>query len=232
MFEDHGSAASEESAGGKGSGAFTSSLTDLMTSLAIIFILLFVVVLKQANDQARKAKDTVRAELDALVQEESLALKQDPKDPLTLRVAVGENQLKFGLGSSRLTPDGSKFVAGFFGNFATKICGSSLRDKIDSVVIEGYTDRSGETRPEGTQRNIQLSQERSYAVLTRALASVESRRDVYQCLLDLTSASGRGSTNPVVGEGGKYEADKSRRVEIKIRVRSSEQQIKNLVSTK
>jgi hypothetical protein len=45
-----------------------------------------------------------------------------------------------------------------------------------------------------------------------------------ECLLKLASATGRGSRIPVAIDG-KYEADRSRRVEIKIRVKSAEQEL-------
>jgi hypothetical protein len=46
-------------------------------------------------------------------------------------------------------------------------------------------------------------------------------------MLTMASASGRGSRSPVLVNGA-YSADLSRRVEIKIRVRSAEQQLRNL----
>src|SRR4051812_2806890 len=147
---------------GSGSQAFASTLTDLMTSLAVIFILLLVVFLKQAHDQSKKAKEEVSSQLDALLKQESLALRQDPEDPLTLSVKLGEDQLRFPVGSSSLTPKGSEFIGAFFKDFASKVCQPQLREKIDSIVIEGHTDQSGEKTPDGVRGNIALSQRRSY----------------------------------------------------------------------
>ncbi|MCM2321794.1 MAG: hypothetical protein NDJ90_00865 [Oligoflexia bacterium] len=213
---------------GSGSGgnqAFASTLTDLMTSLAVIFILLLVVFLKQAHDQSKKAKEEVHQQLGFLLEEKSLALRQDPEDPLKLIVMVGESQLRFPLGSARLSPEGASFVSGFFRNFATRVCSPELRPKIDSVVIEGHTDTSGEKTPVGIRNNILLSQKRSYSVLEEALASVQAAPATYECLLKLTSANGRGSRVPIMIDGA-YNADLSRRVDIKIQVRSAEQQFK------
>jgi flagellar motor protein MotB len=213
--------------GGQGGGtqAFASTLTDLMTSLAVIFILLLVVFLKQAHEQSKKAKDEVREQLEALLQQKSLALKQDADDPLKLTVAVGENQLRFPVGGYVLSRDGAEFTSSFFKNFATKICDPTLRDKVDSIVIEGHTDTKGEKTAEGVRNNIILSQKRSYSVLEQALKSVQGDEKTYQCLLQLASASGRGSQSPVL-VNSLYDADQSRRVEVKIRVRSAEQQFK------
>lgn len=212
---------------GAGTQTFASTLTDLMTSLAVIFILLLVVFLKQSHDQSRKAKDEVRDQLSAFLTQKSLALKQDGEDPLTLTVMVGESQLRFPVNGFGLSPDGQEFVNGFFKNFATKICDPALRDKVDAVVIEGHTDTSGEKTPEGVRRNISLSQKRSYSVLEQALQSVQGDQPTYECLLKLTSANGRGSRVPML-VNNEYNADLSRRVEIKIRVKSSEQQFRQI----
>lgn len=216
---------------GNGSaGTFASTLTDLMTSLAVIFILLLVVFLKQAHDHSKKAKDAVREQLQALLEQKSLALKQDPEDPLSLAVMVGESQLRFPVGGFSLSSEGAEFIEHFFKNFSQKICGSTLKEKVDSIIIEGHTDQSGEKTPDGVRRNIILSQKRSYAVLERALRSAQDDPPTYECLLKLASASGRGSRSPVLVDN-EYNSDLSRRVEIKIRVRSAEQQFRELAKS-
>ncbi|OFZ79215.1 MAG: hypothetical protein A2583_00990 [Bdellovibrionales bacterium RIFOXYD1_FULL_53_11] len=211
--------------GNKQESTFASTLTDLMTSLAIIFILLTVVFLKQAHDQTRKAKEEIKMHLDALMQQKNLMLKQDETDPLVLTMRVGEAMLRFPYASGGLTTQGGLYIDRMFKDIATKICGGALRDKVDSILIEGHTDTSGERTPEGVRQNIALSQKRSYSVLERALMSVRSDKNTYECLLKLASASGRGSQNPV-NTDGVYDAGKSRRVEIKFRVKSAEQQFK------
>jgi outer membrane protein OmpA-like peptidoglycan-associated protein len=60
------------------------------------------------------------------------------------------------------------------------------------------------------------------------MLSVQGESETYECLLKLASATGRGSRNPVLADDGSYSADQSRRVEIKIRVRSAEQQFRKL----
>jgi outer membrane protein OmpA-like peptidoglycan-associated protein len=209
----------------QGTQAFASTLTDLMTSLAVIFILLLVVFLKQSHDQSRKAKEQVKSKLTELLEQKSLDLRQDPEDPLKLSVMVGEDQLRFPVNGFSLSPAASEFVTTFFKTFAGKICDPTLRDKVDSVVIEGHTDTSGERTPEGVGHNIALSQRRSFSVLESALKSVQGDPQLYECLLKLTSANGRGSRSPIMVSGA-YNPDLSRRVEVKIRVRSSEQQFK------
>ncbi len=210
------------------SSVFASTLTDLMTSLAVVFILLLVVFIKQAHDQSRIAKQTVEEQLTSLLEQDSLALRQDPNDPLNMAVMVDESRLRFSLGEASLSPAGASFVASFFRSFATRLCSPALRDKIDSIVIEGHTDTSGERTPDGVRQNIALSQRRSYSVLEHALKSVQGSPETYECLLKFASATGRGSRSPVV-VGSAYSPELSRRVEIKIRVKSAEQQFRKLI---
>lgn len=203
-----------------------------MTSLAVIFILLLVVFLKQAHDQSKNTKDKIQEQLKEQLAQQKLQLSSDIEDPLSLNVAVGEDVLRFPLGSAALSPQGKDFISEFFSQFAKTVCAPDLKSKIDSIVIEGHTDRSGEKTREGVKNNIALSQRRSYSVLEQALASAQTNPESYECLLKLSSASGRGSRTPVMSAAGEYLPDQSRRVQIRIRVKSSEQALKDQLDRK
>lgn len=200
------------------------AFTDLMASLAVIFILLSVVFINNASKKRENDKELIRSSLAEVLEKNKLPLRQDPNDPLVLMVSVGEDLLKFPLNSASLSPAGAKFLDEFVPALTEQLCSESIRSKVDSVIIEGHTDSSGESGADGTRRNIRLSQNRSFAVLDRSLQAVQSKVDMSECLLKLASATGRGSRIPV-SINGKYEADRSRRVEIKIRVKSSEQEL-------
>lgn len=193
-----------------------------MASLAVIFILLTVVFIKNASERSQKGKEELRQGLAEVLDKNQLPLVQDPADPLSLSVRVNENLLKFPLNSASVSPAGVGFLAGFIPALAKQLCQEDLRKSLDSVVIEGHTDRSGEESVVGTGRNIRLSQERAFSVLSQALNSLRSYPQLHECLLKLASASGRGSRSPVINDGT-YSADLSRRVEIKIRMKSNEQ---------
>lgn len=199
-----------------------NSFTDLMASLAVIFILLTVVFIKNASERSQKDKEELRQGLAEVLDKNQLPLVQDPADPLSLSVRVSEGLLKFPLNSAAVSPAGVGFLANFIPALAKQLCQEDLRASLDSVVIEGHTDRSGEESPVGTGRNIRLSQERAFSVLSQALNAVRGDPALHECLLKLASASGRGSRSPVISEG-EYRADLSRRVEIKIRMKSNEQ---------
>ena len=215
--------------GGGPTERFASTLTDLMTSLAVIFVLLLVVFLKNSQEKPSQSKQLVKSQISEIVKDQDLKVTLSPDDPLSVIVSVAEDKLRFPLNGHSVGVEGAKFLGDFFVPFSRKVCAEPLRSQLDSLVIEGHTDTSGEMRPEGIHRNIELSQQRSFAVLAQALKSIRSDPGLYECLLKLTSATGRGSRSPIVRFGA-YQAALSRRVEIKIRVKSNEQRFRSLVT--
>jgi flagellar motor protein MotB len=202
-------------------GFLSHAFTDLMASLALIFILLSVVFINNASKKRENDKELIKSSLSEVLEKNKLPLRQDPNDPLVLAVSVSEDVLKFPLNGAALSPAAAKFVDQFAPALTEQLCADSIRSKVDAIIIEGHTDRSGESGPEGTRRNIRLSQNRSFAVLERALQAVQNDPAMSECLLKLASATGRGSGVPIE-VNGEYSAEQSRRVEIKIRVKSSE----------
>jgi outer membrane protein OmpA-like peptidoglycan-associated protein len=203
---------------GGGTQAFASTLTDLMTSLAVIFILLLVVFLKQAHDSGKKTVVEVKDGLSSFLEQKEIPIKQSADDPNSLTVMVGELHLRFPVGRATLNRASREFVDSFFDTFASKVCSFSMRGRIDSITVEGNTDKSGDQTLQGSRKNIAISQQRAFSVMEEGLRSLEDNPVLHDCLMVLTSANGRGSSNPVM-INGVYDADQSRRVEIKIRVR-------------
>jgi len=173
--------------GGSGSQTFASTLTDLMTSLAVIFILLLVVFLKQAHNQGSKAREEVKDGLSSILEQKNLDVKQDPDDPFKLTIMMGELHVRFPLGMSKLSGEGREFVNGFFRTFSKKICEPSMRSRVESVTVEGNTDTSGEQTSVGVRKNIAISQQRAYVVLEQGLKSIENTPGLYECMLSLAS---------------------------------------------
>ncbi|MCA9479801.1 MAG: OmpA family protein, partial [Nitrospira sp.] len=147
-------------------GTTTMGLIDLMTSLAIVFILLFAMVSTQATSEAQSPlqanTENVREVLRDHLGQFGLSLDADPHDPLTLIIVVPEKQLNFEFGQSRLSSQADRFLEATMPFYATDLCGP-LRKKIDSLTIQGHTDDQGDDI-----YNLQLSQERSLAVMIKA----------------------------------------------------------------
>ncbi len=206
-------------------GTFTSNsngITDLMTSLAMIFILLFAAFITQASSEARSQlqenKKNVQGALHDHLKKLGLSLDADPRDPLTLLIVVPENLLTFEFGESSLTSRANRFLEDVMPFYATVVCGP-MRDKIDSLAIQGHTDNQG-----NDVYNLQLSQARSLAVMVKGLEVIQAQEpSSYQCFQEMTVASGRGRQDLIYKSDNNVNHEKSRRVIFKIRLRSTEQ---------
>lgn len=215
-----------------GSHTTTTGLMDLMTSLAIIFVLLLAASLapQAAHDDpadsptpppvsspsaATPANTAVHTALYEHVAQFGLSVDEDPNDPLLMRIVIPEDLLNFEFGKSTLTAQADRFLTDMMPRYAALVCGP-LEAHVDSVVIEGHTDDRGDDT-----MNLRLSQERSFRVMTKGLEVIERMEPtVSPCFQRLTSASGRGRqdliSNPVTG----VDRSKSRRVTLKLRLRA------------
>lgn len=207
---------------GAGPSHTTIGITDLMTSLAIVFILLFAAQITKtssaAQSELQENKEDVQTALRDHIRRLGLSLDTDPRDPLALLIVVPENLLTFEFGRSTLSPTADQFLLEALPFYVGALCGP-LRDKIDSPAIEGHTDDQG-----SDAFNLKLSQERSLAVMVKGLEVIQAHEPfAYQCFQEITSATGRGRQDLIYESPAGVNRDKSRRVIFKIRLRSAEQ---------
>lgn len=209
----------------------TLGITDLMTSLAVIFVLLLVVfasVPRAPEDKPAPrpaapvaATPPIRTDSVGEVREAfeqlsppGVVLEPDPRDPQALRVAIPESLLHFEFGKSALTVSADRFLLSAMPAWARALCGG-LRDRVAGVVIEGHTDDLG-----GDALNLRLSQERSFRVLVRGLEAIQAvAPDAHACFSELASASGRGKQDLVYDDQRRPDRQLSRRVVLKILLR-------------
>jgi outer membrane protein OmpA-like peptidoglycan-associated protein len=198
-------------------------ITDLMTSLAVIFVLLLVVFASPPHAADAPAPpprapepdpaETTREALTQLTHPGPI-LESDVADPHVLRVLVPESLLNFEFGRSALTTPADRFLREIMPVYARAMCGP-LRERIAGIVIEGHTDDRG-----SDALNLRLSQERSFRVLVRGLELIrEVDPDDHDCFAALASASGRGKQDLVYNEERRPDRQSSRRVVFKILLR-------------
>ena len=207
---------------GTGASHTTIGITDLMTSLAVIFILLFAAQITNTSSatqsELQENKEDVQTALRVHIQRLGLSLDADPRDPLALLIVVPENRLTFEFGKSTLSPTADQFLVEALPFYVGALCGP-LRDKIDSLAIEGHTDDHG-----SDAFNLKLSQERSLAMMVKGVEVIQAVKPaLYQCFQEITSAAGRGRQDLIYESTAMVNREKSRRVIFKIRLRSVEQ---------
>ena len=162
----------------------SSSFADLMTSMAIIFILLLCASLNNAQQEGQTMRNSVLAEMQKALKDfvaGGIEVKSDPKDPLGLLVLVPEDLLAFRFDNADLSPAGESFLKSFIPKLSRIVCLPQFADEIHSIVVEGHTDSSGTAR-----HNWDLSQKRSMSVV-RASLNILNENDVKKKALFFSS---------------------------------------------
>lgn len=196
-----------------GSALVTSGVADLMTSLAVIFILLLVAYVTRVQDGIT---DPARGRATS-TETPSFDPRPPPleaKRPSVHTITVPHAAINFEFGKSTLLPTAETFLSEAMPHYASITC-SPGKQEVEAFVIEGYTDDLGDDI-----RNLKLSQERSFAVLAKSLEVIREKLPwTYECFLQKATANGRGKQDLLRNDAGNLDRDKSRRVIFKIYMR-------------
>ncbi len=132
---------------------------------------------------------------------------------------VIDSSVLFAYDETDLTTEGEEVL----GSVLPIYCNVLLQDEyfpyLAEIIIDGYTDSSG-----GYEYNLELSQRRSLAVaeyllnLSEEFLSEENQENLKEHL----TVNGHSSSNLVLDEDGNENADASRRVEVKFRLKDAE----------
>jgi len=193
---------------------FGSSMTDLMTSLMVIFILLLVLSFNHMENQGEKLRDEIVSELETSLKESGSSLKiEKDKDPTIIKIIGDEiTGIKFESNEYKITEESKPKLKEVYDHIFNDICSDKHIGDIDSIQIIGYTDKNP-VRKDPKYGNLSLSQDRALEVLKFGLQylGMDSKKGKY--LLKLASINGRGM------EEQKKTNEESRRVEFRIRVK-------------
>ena len=208
---------------GKSDAVLSNSFVDLMTSLAVIFILLLCASLNNAHEESQTTRNSALVEMRSALKEfvsGGIEVKTDPLDPLGLLVLVPEDLLAFELDRADISPAGDAFLRVFIPKLSAVVCSPRFSEEVNSIIVEGHTDSSGTAR-----HNWDLSQKRSMSVVRASLDILDDggMREEKAAFLQLLSATGRGSAEVVKDASGEENTRMSRRVIFKLRFRSIEQ---------
>lgn len=198
-----------------------SSMTDLMTSLAVVFILLMIALAQnqaqeQQNGSARHLKE-IQQRIDRLLLSEHLHCETDVHDPLSCVIRLPEDKLRFEVNKDVIDPNGQTFLKRVFPPIITTLNESAIRPTVDSLYIQGFTDSDG-----NDEHNLELSQKRAFSVGRFVVSYVVPPSAKRDQLLKWLYVNGRGEQERRL-KNGVEDKQASRRVEVKIRVKSNEQ---------
>lgn len=118
---------------------------------------------------------------------------------------------------SQLKSEGVKFLDKFLPVYIGVLFKDEFKDDIAEIIIEGHTDTDS-----GYMYNLGLSQDRALSVVQYCLSDSSLSKAQKEQLRSMITANGRSFSNPVYGADGKVDLAKSRRVEVKFRLKDEE----------
>ena len=203
-------------------------LSDLMTGLMVIFLLIAVMYMMKVEADADRIKTVAIAysEIrDALYEDLHTEFQNDLskwkaqliKTDLTIRFT--EPEILFATGSSELKPEFKAVLSDFFPRYVRILTSPKYRGSISEIRIEGHTssDWTFKTSAEDAYfRNMELSQARTRTTLSflLGLPAVQADRP---WLTRYLTANGLSSSRPILNADRTEDAERSRRVEFRIR---------------
>ncbi len=130
---------------------------------------------------------------------------------------VLDSSLMFTTGSSAITPSGQSELYRLIPVYLEVLMRAEYRDYVAEIIIEGHTDSTGTY-----ENNLELSQDRALSVAKYCLGMSSLSTPQKAVLQDIMTAKGRSYSNRVFNADGTENMERSRRVEIKFRLKDSE----------
>lgn len=200
---------------------FWTTMSDLLLGLAIIFMTLFVLAMTGFSQQELEQKKKQIEISKELIENLKEANIEAQVDKTTGDVKISDMEL-FELGSANLSPKGkvylSKLVPIYINTIFSK---KELIGEIENIIIQGHTDShtfSGIKNPDiSYMKNMELSTARANAVANYVFQTNYDKQ-YNPKLRKMLIVEGRSYSDPVL-VNGKEDYDKSRRVEMRLKVK-------------
>ena len=202
------------------------SVSDLMAGLMMVFLLVSIVFMVNAEIERNKIRDVavlydrLRIQLyDDLRREFAPDLERwGAQINPDLSIRFGRPELIFDKGRNDLKAEFQAILRDFFPRYLTIITSDKYRDDIAEVRIEGHTSTGwvGRSADEAYILNMGLSQARTRSTLQYLLAlpAVQAEKS---WLTEHMTANGLSSSKPVLLADGTEDVERSRRVEFRLR---------------
>jgi flagellar motor protein MotB len=219
---------------------FSHSMTDLMASVAVTFLLLAAIFMLRASAEKREAQS--RLESARSIQDDSLkelnalmddlraraelrnAVQPDPTDKFVVTVEFPEDALYFAVNDDKLVAENAPRLVEPLKQVVERVC--KINEALtNSIILEGHTDPQGKPGVDGYRYNVRLSALRAQAVYFAVREQLE--HEIQACMDKRFTVAGRG---PVQAKDVKWkqwndparprDAAADRRVVLKVRFTS------------
>ena len=204
---------------------FWITMTDLMTGLVLVFIVMFFYVYVQ-NHFHQVAQNMAQENANKVLQE---TLKNEnieaTVDEISGVVKISDLEL-FDLNSYTLSPKGKAYLNKFAPAYFDSLFSNEYMDKnIEKIVIQGHTDSqtfAGKySADEQYMKNMELSLKRAFEV-ANYMTNTSYNKINGDRLRKMIIVEGASFSNPII-ENGKENYAKSRRVELKLIMKNKQQ---------
>lgn len=202
---------------------FWVTMTDLMTGLVLVFIVLFFYTYINSHYQAfqqNMAKENASKTLQQSLKNQSIEATVDPVSGI---VKISDLEL-FEVNSYKLSAKGKAYLDKFAPAYLNSIFTNDyLNRNVDKIIIQGHTDsqtyKGKYTQDEQYMKNMELSLNRAYEV-ANYITNTPYNKNNGNRLRKMIIVEGASFSEPVL-IGGKEDFAKSRRVELKITLKNS-----------
>lgn len=137
----------------------------------------------------------------------------------------------FDYDSDKIKDTGREFLDEFLPIYVNSIMNDKFKDYVSEIIVEGYTDDKGDFI-----YNLELSQKRAFSVSKYCLEHPQLFDESvdFEHLKAILTTNGKSMTNLITDENGVVNAEASRRVEFKFRLKDDEMinEMKNILENK
>lgn len=210
--------------------SFWVSYTDLMSALLVIFALVLMITIyntqsayeekeaainekNQMIEEVIGVKSEIIQELIKAFKDSDLALEVDPQTG-AIRFSGG---VFFNSNSSQVSVNGRTYLEQFIPQYINILLSDRFRNEISQIIVEGHTDTAG-----GYLYNLKLSQDRALSVVEQVFQPNFPDFKYKDELKSVITANGRSFSIPILKKDGAIDANKSRRVEFKFRLKDDQ----------
>ena len=203
------------------------SISDMMSGLMLIFLFIAISFMVKVDAEKQKIKDIAieyrdtKADLnEALFSEfEDDFKKWDASISTDNAIVFASPEVLFAVSKSELNSTFKTILDDFFVRYLKIITSAKYKNEIESLKVEGYTSntwKNSHSKKEIYLKNMKLSQERAYSVLSYCYnLDNDAIKNQREWLEKHFRANGMAFSK--LGEG-----DKARRVEFRVQMKSEE----------
>ena len=196
---------------------FWVTMTDLMTALVLVFMVLFFYTYMTSSYDKLQSKLEQKKATEAL--QETLEKENIKADIDTAGVVKISDLELFDVNSYELSDKGKKYLDKFAPAYLNSIFSNEyLKTNVEKIIIQGHTDsqtfKGTFSEDEQYMKNMELSLKRAYTV-ANYMTNTPYNKENGNKLRKMIIVEGASFSTPVL-VNGKEDYNKSRRVELKV----------------